>query len=58
MKSIKNKYTTWTNQEKIHHLNEVKTEYQENCDKVREITNKSSGLLNEISTLEAEIIWD
>ena len=56
--TTKKKYSTWSNQEKINHLNEVKAEYQENCDIVHKLTRKSATLLDEIAELNEEIIWD
>ena len=54
----KSKYTTWTNQEKITHLEEVKAEYDENTEAVHKLTRRSLDLLEEIQQLEGEIIWD
>jgi len=58
MTSIKNKYTTWTNKEKIAHLDEIRAEFEENSEAVHKLTRRSSDLSDEIAELTGEIVWD
>lgn len=52
------KYTTWTNKEKITHLEELKAEFEENSDAVHKLTRRSADLGDEIAEISGEIIWD
>ena len=56
--AIKSKYTTWTNKEKITHLEEIKAEFEENSEAVHKLTRRSADLSEEIAALNEEIVWD
>jgi len=52
------KFTTWTNQEMIHHLEELTASVGENDEIVLQVTRDSAEMLIDIDELQEIIIWD
>ena len=52
------KFNTWTNKEKITHLEELKAEFEENSEVVHKLTRRSASLNDEIADITGDIVWD
>jgi len=52
------KFNTWTNKEKITHLEELKAEFEENSEAIHKLTRRSADLNDEIVDITGEIQWD